>query len=106
MFVMNASFEIETEHEDRLRAKAEKSKAENTHAPGIRSFEVWRKDHGQTVEYLFVSKWDSEADFKAWISREAHVEEHKAMHKHRKENPETVQVKMKKTLRSYEVLEL
>ncbi|MDT3764768.1 antibiotic biosynthesis monooxygenase family protein [Priestia filamentosa] len=104
MFVMNASFEIDKEHEDRLAHKAKKNKQEILEADGVVSFECWRKEHRETVEYVFVSKWEKQEDFKAWISREEHVEEHKEMNK--KKKVEEPAVKIKKTLRSFETLEI
>ncbi|MFC4619535.1 antibiotic biosynthesis monooxygenase family protein [Camelliibacillus cellulosilyticus] len=105
MFVMNASFETDKKYEDKLRVKAQKNKGDIQKAEGNISFECWRKDHGDTVEYVFVSKWKDQADFKNWISREEHVQEHKEMNKKRKEG-EQDGFKLKKVLRSYELLKI
>ncbi|GGH75027.1 heme-degrading monooxygenase HmoA [Pullulanibacillus pueri] len=103
MFVMQAKFEIEKEHEERLERKAQNNKREIENAEGLLSYECWRRELKETVEYAFVSKWETQNHFKAWISREEHVNQHKAANAQRKEgiiDP----VKMKKTLHSYEVL--
>ncbi|MDQ0217788.1 antibiotic biosynthesis monooxygenase [Peribacillus cavernae] len=104
MFVMNASFEIEKEYEEILLEKGKKDKKELEAAKGIISVERWQKEHSETVEYVTVSKWESQADFKAWIARDEHVEEHKEMNIKRKESVQTP-YKIKKTLRSFEVVE-
>lgn len=103
MFVNTATFEIEKAHEDRLVKKREKDQAQLAKANGILSFECWRRENTDTVEFVYVSKWESQDAFKAWISRDEHVNEHKEMNKRRKENEQTEQVKMKKTLRAYEL---
>ncbi|KHD85856.1 antibiotic biosynthesis monooxygenase family protein [Heyndrickxia ginsengihumi] len=104
MFIMHASFEGSKENEDRLIAKCKKTKAENAHAEGILSTEIWRKKHRDRIEYAIVTKWESEENFKAWISREEHVQEHREMQKAKKEG--TPQVQLKKTLRSYELADI
>lgn len=104
MYITKASFEIDKAQEDRLINKAKKNEKEIKAAKGNISFECWRKEHKDTVEYVMVSKWESDTDFKAWISREEHVQEHKAMHKARKENGGE-QVKVKKVLESFELFE-
>ncbi len=103
MFVNTATFEIEKAYEDRLVKKREKDQAQLAKAKGILSFECWRRENKDTVEFVYVSKWESQDAFKAWISRDEHVNEHKEMNKRRKENEQTEQVKMKKTLRAYEL---
>ena len=103
MFVNTATFEIEKAYEERLVKKREKDQAQLAKAKGILSFECWRRENKDTVEFVYVSKWESQDAFKAWISRDEHVNEHKEMNKRRKENEQTEQVKMKKTLRAYEL---
>jgi len=103
MFVNTATFEIEKAYEERLVKKREKDKEKLAEAKGLISFECWKRENTEMVEFVYVSKWESQADFKAWISREDHVNEHKEMNKKRKENPQPDQVKMKKTLRAYEL---
>lgn len=105
MFVMNASFEAEKQFENKLIEKAEDTGKEARQAEGNISFECWRKDHGETVEYVLVSKWNEQADFKVWMSRESHVQEHKEMQQKRKEGMAD-EFKPKKKLRSFEVLSL
>jgi len=101
MFVMQASFTTDTEFEDRLQQKATKTKKEALEAEGNIDFECWRKYHKDEVEYVFVSKWKEQSDFKNWISRDSHVQEHKEMQK----NPEKEDgFHLKKKMRSYEVL--
>lgn len=102
MFVMNASFTTDKQFEDRLQDKAEKTKNEALEAKGNIDFECWRKyHHNEEVEYVFVSKWEEQSDFKNWISRDSHIQEHKDMQK----NPEKDDAfKLKKKMRSYEVL--
>ena len=104
MFVMQAKFEIDKSHEDRLKNKAEKNKEEIQKANGLLSYECWRRELKETVEYAFVSKWESQNDFKNWISREEHKNEHKQMNAKRKAE-EITTIKMKKTLNSYEILD-
>ena len=103
MFVNTATFEIEKAYEERLVKKREKDQAQLAKAKGILSFECWRRENKDIVEFVYVSKWESQDAFKAWISRDEHVNEHKEMNKRRKENEQTEQVKMKKTLRAYEL---
>ncbi|WP_223203978.1 antibiotic biosynthesis monooxygenase family protein [Alicyclobacillus suci] len=98
---MQASFEIEKAFEERLRDKMERNRAEIVEAEGLQSVEYWRTEHKDTIEYAFVSKWASNEHFKRWISREEHVNEHRTMQANRNQNDGP---KMKKTLRSYEVL--
>lgn len=105
MFVMNASFTAEKRFEDMLIEKAKKTGKEAREAEGNISFECWRKDHGETVEYVLVSKWGAQTDFKAWMSRDAHVQEHKEMQQRRKEGIDD-EFKPRKKLRSFEVLSL
>ncbi|MGY0694973.1 antibiotic biosynthesis monooxygenase family protein [Virgibacillus sp. FSP13] len=101
MFVMNASFTTDKEFEDRLKKKAMKNKDEALEAKGNISFECWRKYHNEEVEYVLVSKWEEQSDFKSWISRDEHIQEHKEMQK----NPvKDDTFKLKKKMRSYEVL--
>lgn len=104
MFIMNASFEIEKNYEYILEEKGKKDKLHLTDAKGIMAVERWRKEHTETVEYVMVSKWESEADFKKWITRDEHVNEHKDMNKKRKES-EQLPYHVKKTLRSFEAIE-
>lgn len=103
MFVNTATFEIEKAYEERLVKKREKDKAQLAQAKGILSFECWRRENKDTVEFVYVSKWESQDAFKAWISRDEHVNEHKEMNKRKKETEQTEQVKMKKTLRAFEL---
>ncbi|GGE48711.1 hypothetical protein GCM10011391_29420 [Pullulanibacillus camelliae] len=103
MFVMQAKFEIDQDHEDQLRQKAIKNKKEIEQATGLLSYECWRRELKDTVEYAFVSKWEKQEDFKAWISREEHVQEHKNARAH--PSHATDAVKMTKTLHSYEVFD-
>ncbi|WP_085520550.1 antibiotic biosynthesis monooxygenase family protein [Tuberibacillus sp. Marseille-P3662] len=105
MFVMNASFTVDKAHEERLAQKCRQNDQDLKEAQGRISHEFWHKDHGETVEYVIVSKWESEDDFKQFISREDHVQEHKAMNKERKENPEN-HFKVDKKLRSFEVFDV
>ncbi|MCM3444580.1 antibiotic biosynthesis monooxygenase family protein [Metabacillus halosaccharovorans] len=103
MFVNTATFEIGKIHKEILEKKREKDKEKLAEARGLISFECWKRENTETVEFVYVSKWESQSDFKAWISREDHVNEHKQMNKKRKENLQLEQVKMKKTLRAYEL---
>jgi heme-degrading monooxygenase HmoA len=103
MFINTATFEIEKAYEERLINKREKDKTQLTEAKGLLSFECWRRENKDTVEFVYVSKWDSQDAFKAWISRDEHVHEHKEMNKRKKDNEEKEQVKMKKTLRAFEL---
>jgi len=103
MFVMNACFETDKADEQRLMAKAQKNQKEIEGAKGLVSYECWRTEHKDTVEYVFVSKWEKQDDFKAWISREEHVNEHKARRQMQRESGVKPQSALKKTLRSYEV---
>ncbi|WP_139491278.1 antibiotic biosynthesis monooxygenase family protein [Brevibacillus dissolubilis] len=105
MFVSQASFEIDKNHEDRLIAKSQKNQKEIAQADGLISYECWRRVHAETVEFVFVSKWNAQADFQKWISREEHVQEHKEKYKEQKASGVEPQVKMKKTLSFYEVFE-
>jgi len=81
MFVVNASFETEKKFEEQLKQKAKKNKTEIEAAKGNLSFECWKKDSADKVEYVFVSKWEDKQFFQAWISREEHVNEHKEANK-------------------------
>ncbi|KKI94070.1 antibiotic biosynthesis monooxygenase [Bacillus sp. SA1-12] len=105
MFVNTAVFEIEHAYEERLVRKHEKDKLELGKAKGLLNFECWRRENKDTVEFVYVSKWESQDAFKAWISREEHVNEHKEINKRKKENTLKEQVKMKKTIRGYELYE-
>ncbi|WEG13712.1 antibiotic biosynthesis monooxygenase [Pullulanibacillus sp. KACC 23026] len=105
MFVTNACFEVDKAGEDRLKAKARKNEQDIQGASGLVSYECWRTDHKDTIEYVFVSKWEKQDHFKAWISRDAHVEEHKARRQRKKESGVEPQYPFKKTLRFYEVVE-
>lgn len=101
MFVMNASFTTDKQFEDRLHDKAVNTRKEALEAQGNIDFECWRKYHNEEVEYVFVSKWEKQADFKSWISRDSHIQEHKEM----QENPKTDDgFQLKKKMRPYEVL--
>ncbi|MFP7735536.1 antibiotic biosynthesis monooxygenase family protein [Priestia aryabhattai] len=104
MFVVNASFETEKQFEDQLKQKAKKNKAEIEAAKGNLSFECWKKDSVDKVEYVFVSKWEEKQFFQAWISREEHVNEHKEVNKKKTQAPAEA-MKVKKTLRFYEAVE-
>lgn len=64
MFVVNASFETEKKFEERLKQKAKKNKTEIEEAKGNLSFECWKKDSADKVEYIFVSKWKKNSSFK------------------------------------------
>lgn len=103
MFIMNASFEIEKDYEYILEEKGKKDQQQLMVAKGIIAVERWRKEHTDRVEYVMVSKWESEADFKGWLTREEHVNEHKDMNKKRKESGERP-YHIKKTLRSFEAI--
>ncbi|PKR86565.1 antibiotic biosynthesis monooxygenase [Heyndrickxia camelliae] len=103
MFVMNARFEAEKSHEERLKAKAKKNKQDIQGAEGLVSYECWRKEKKDTIEYVFVSKWEKQEDFKTWISRDEHVAEHKAQRQQQKETGVKPTSAFKKTLQSYEV---
>lgn len=105
MFVMNASFEADKKFEDRLMDKAKKTQDEAQEAEGIISFECWRRDHGETVEYVLVSKWENQSNFKAWISREDHIQEHKEM-RQKQAKGEQDEFKPKKRLHSFEAVHL
>ncbi|MEZ2737222.1 antibiotic biosynthesis monooxygenase family protein [Aneurinibacillus aneurinilyticus] len=45
------------------------------------SFECWRRENKDTVEFVHVSKWKSQDAFEAWISQDEHVNGHKKMNK-------------------------
>ncbi|MCC9135050.1 antibiotic biosynthesis monooxygenase family protein [Pontibacter silvestris] len=76
-YIVNASFEIDKPNEAVLEAKTQKDYEKSQNAKGLVSFEVWKREHSETVEYVLVSKWESKDDFKFWISRDEHVDEHK-----------------------------
>ncbi|MFB9864557.1 antibiotic biosynthesis monooxygenase [Rufibacter immobilis] len=81
-YIVNASFEADKEHEAYLARKCQHDYEESQGAKGLLSFDIWKREHPATVEYVLVSKWTSKEDFKAWISREEHVQGHKEQRQH------------------------
>lgn len=79
--------------------KLKNSMKETIGAKGLVSTDCWSRESKDNVEYVFVTKWETKVDFKVWVSREDHVEEHKEMNKHKGQEPAE---KAKKTIRQYE----
>ncbi|WP_205499938.1 antibiotic biosynthesis monooxygenase family protein [Rufibacter psychrotolerans] len=97
-YIVNASFETDLEHEAYLAQKCRHDLEESHGAAGLISFDIWKRAHAHTVEYVLVSKWESKEDFKAWISREDHVQGHKDQ----RQNKEEVRPKLTKRLTYFE----
>ncbi|WP_207431814.1 antibiotic biosynthesis monooxygenase [Sabulibacter ruber] len=97
-YLVNASFEADKEHEAYLAQKCQHDLEESHGAAGLISFDIWKREHPQTVEYVLVSKWNSKDDFKAWISREDHVQGHKEQ----RQNKEAERPKLTKKLTYFE----
>ncbi|GCE49913.1 heme-degrading monooxygenase HmoA [Thermosporothrix hazakensis] len=102
MFIMQASFEVARQFEDRMQAKYRKDREAIKEAEGNIAYECWRREHDTTVEYVFVSKWEQEADFKKWISRDAHKQEHREQIQRRRAG-EDDGFSVKKVLHSFEL---
>ena len=76
-YIVNASFSADKEQEEYLARKCQHDYQESQGAEGLLSFDIWKREHPDSVEYVLVSKWNSKDHFKAWISREEHVQGHK-----------------------------
>lgn len=97
-YIVNASFSAEKEQEAYLAQKCQHDYEESHGAAGLISFDIWKHEHPETVEYVLVSKWESKDHFKAWISREEHVQGHKEQRQHK----EVVRPKLTKKLTYFE----
>lgn len=84
-YIVNASFETDKATEDVLVRKFEKDSQAMKGVEGLLSYEVWKHETPQTVEFVAVSKWESKEAFKAWISRDEHVQGHKEQRQHKAE---------------------
>lgn len=102
MFVNQVIFEGAVDAQDKIINKVKHTMEELTDVAGLHSAECWNKDtkKSDTVAYAIVTKWDQKADFVAWISRESHVAEHRAMRKEKKDKDQAPV--MTKTLLQYE----
>ncbi|MFP7489254.1 antibiotic biosynthesis monooxygenase [Bacillus paralicheniformis] len=105
MFISQACFEGDKTNEHKIIAKLQKTMNETINTPGLVSVDCWLKENKDRVEYVFVTKWESKDHFKTWVTREDHVEEHKEMNK-QKQQGQQEEVKIKKTLRQYQVVDV
>ena len=67
MFISQVIFEDEKQHEDKLRNIAKHKMASIHASQGIISAECWRQEKAEKVSYAFVSKWENQDYFKAWM---------------------------------------
>ncbi|MFP7494708.1 antibiotic biosynthesis monooxygenase [Terribacillus saccharophilus] len=100
MFVNQVIFEGAVDAQDKIINKVKHTMEELQDVAGLNSAECWNKDtkNNDTIAYSIVTKWNEKADFVAWISRESHVAEHRAMRKEKKDQAPV----MTKTLLQYE----
>ncbi len=104
MFINQACFESEKINEGKLIEKAKNTLSQTKGANGLIAAECWKRDKKELVEYAIVTKWHTKSDFIAWLSREEHVNEHKEMHKRKKQGVSEAPL-FKKTLFQYETME-
>lgn len=88
MFISQASFEGHKGIEPMILNKFKESMKETIGAKGLVSADCWSRESKDNVEYVFVTKWETNEDFKLWVSREDHVEEHKEMNKIKAKRPQ------------------
>lgn len=101
MFITKVAFEVEKENEELLTEMVKKKAATKIEFPGLISYEWWKNDKKNVVEYNYVSKWESKENFKAWLARPEHIESHK----NKGQNNE-LKSKIKKTVTQYELVEV
>lgn len=106
MFISQAIYEMDVTAQHKIMVKMKETMKKIFNAKGLLLAECWFKESKESVvEYVFVSKWESKPDFIAWLTREDHVKGHKEMSKQKK-NGEAEEIKIKKTVRQYEVVNL
>nr|WP_263314415.1 antibiotic biosynthesis monooxygenase [Mammaliicoccus sp. Marseille-Q6498] len=106
MFVAQATFSTkEPDAKPILDNKASNAVKDFEGFEGFIDAEVWKMETGSKLEYAIVSKWQDKKDFQAWISRPAHIEEHKNMSKEAKEKEEATYPKIEKQIKKYELMD-
>ncbi|MCD8841683.1 antibiotic biosynthesis monooxygenase [Staphylococcus arlettae] len=105
MFVAQATFSTkDLSSRSILDEKAAQVKEEFAGFDGLIEFEVWKNETKNKLEYSIISKWNDKKDFQAWVSRPAHLEEHKNMNKE-KEQEKAKYENIDKQIKKYELVE-
>lgn len=106
MFIAQATFSTkDSDAKSILNNKMSHAKQDFEGFEGFIDAEVWKSEAGSKLEYAIVSKWHDKKDFQAWISRPAHVEEHKNMSKEAKDQAEATSPKIEKQIKKYELMD-
>ncbi|WP_373228725.1 antibiotic biosynthesis monooxygenase [Cohnella sp.] len=106
MFISQAIYEVDVTAQHKMIAKMQETMKETMNVKGLISVDCWFKESKESVvEYVFVTKWESKPDFITWLTREEHVEGHKEM-SNQKKHGQAEEIKIKKIVRQYEVVDL
>ncbi|PTE84204.1 hypothetical protein BUY79_06000 [Staphylococcus equorum] len=104
MFIAQANFTASLEDRAILDNKISHAKDDFSGYDGLIDVEIWKNETKSKISYSIVSKWNKKKDFQAWVSRPAHVEEHKNMRKEEKEN--TKPTSIEKQIKQFELLDI